>query len=275
MNKKIFGLICLSLICSSYSIRTSHMESSSELHDLSDLSEPIEADSEAKIAEENETIQPIEADEITQSIEEPEAVQPIEAGLFGIDNSPAPKESMQKQAPRKLNSAETRAAAFYPSGKTFREIYGDVGLSVQVEVARTLKNHNNVGIWGNVEWIFMDGKSRGRCGSSSVDMFDFSFGVKGIGYFFEDDLLLYAGIGPEVGLVYIENKIRCCSSCHKTKQHRSKVAVGGILKTGANVRVGSIFYLSLFGDYSYLPVHFSHTHNMGGGRVGGGLGARF
>jgi hypothetical protein len=90
MNKKIFGLICLSLICSSYSIRTSHMESSSELHDLSDLSEPIEADSEVKIAEENETIQPIEADEITQSIEEPEAVQPIEAGLFGIDNSPAP-----------------------------------------------------------------------------------------------------------------------------------------------------------------------------------------
>ncbi len=239
MNKRFFGLICLSLICSSSSMSAIDAEISSAPRDSSGLSEPIEADS------------------------------------LNTNSNSEPMKTTQKPASRKLNSIEVRAAAFYPSGHTFREIYGNVGLSLQVEAARTLKNHNNIGIWGNVEWIFMDGKRRGPCGSSSVDMFDVSFGVKGIGYFFEDALLLYAGIGPEVGFVYIENKIRCCSGCHTNKQHRSRAAIGGILKTGANVRLSSIFNLSLFADYSYLPVHFNQTHNMGGGKIGGGLGARF
>ncbi len=176
-----------------------------------------------------------------------------------------------------LTSAEARTAAFFPTAHKFRKIYGDVGLSVQAEVGRTFQNLQNLGVWGNGEWIFMDGKPYRSCGSTDINIFNISFGLKGIGHFFNQTLSLFGGIGPDVGLIYIKNTMRCCNKCDvpNIRQHRSRAAPGVIVKTGAEVRFSHYFYFSFFADYLYLPVHFSHNVDVGGVKVGGGFGARF
>ena len=64
---------------------------------------------------------------------------------------------------------------------------------------------------------FMDSKTRASCGSTDIDIFNVTFGVKGIGHFFDDTLFMYAGIGPDLGLVFVENKKKCCRSCGTKK----------------------------------------------------------
>ena len=174
-----------------------------------------------------------------------------------------------------LNSFEMRAAAFYPTDHKFREFYGNVGLSVAAEIGRTFKGFRHFGLWAQGEWIGMHGKpSHSSCGSTSIDIFNISFGPKWMGFFFNDFLSLYGSIGPNVGLIYLENKIRCCSSC-KTTEHRSRAAIGGIVKTGAEIYFKRHFYFSFFVDYLYLPVHMGRTIEAGGFKGGAGLGARF
>lgn len=176
-----------------------------------------------------------------------------------------------------LNKSEPRAAAFFPMGKKFRDIYGDVGTSLQLEQTRTWKNHRYLELWGNVEWIFMGGHGKRSCGSTEIDILNISLGLKSIGKVYRDFIFLYAGIGPNLGIVFIENKMECCINCEDStsKHHSTKVAIGGIAKTGAQFLFTPHFYLDLFTDYLYMPVHFKSTQDVGGFKVGGGLGARF
>jgi len=173
-----------------------------------------------------------------------------------------------------LNKSEFRAAAFFPMGSKFRKIYGDVGLSLQAEQARTWKNHRNLEIWGNVEWIFMDGSPRRSCGSTDIDILNISLGFKAIGKVFRDILFLYAGIGPDVGIVFLENKMRCHKD--RLREHECKIGIGGILKSGGQIYFTSNFYFDVFADYLYLPIHANGGHvDIGGFKVGGGLGIKY
>jgi hypothetical protein len=176
-----------------------------------------------------------------------------------------------------LNTMEARAAAFLPTGNRFREIYGNVGVSLQIESARISKRHRNMGLWENFEWIFMDGKSLPSLGTTKIDILNLSAGLKFIGYFYNDNFLLNAAIGPNFGLVYIENKLRCSTRCDKPRyrKHSFKAPIGGIVKTSAQYFITKNFYFDLFADYLYLPVHFSRTENCGGFKLGGALGGRF
>jgi len=175
-----------------------------------------------------------------------------------------------------LNKSSLRAAAFIPSNSKFQQIYGNVGTSLQAEEARTWRDHRNLEVWGNAEWIFMDGKPRQRCGTTDINILNISFGFKAIGNVYRDSIFLYAGIGPDIGIVFIENKMNCCSGCGiKYKENVCKAGIGGIIKTGCQVLFTSYLYLDLFVDYLYLPVHFNSVIDVGGCKAGGGLGARF
>lgn len=245
MNKNYFGFIFLSLTCISIS---ADADDQNQLYDT----ESVEtAGLQSLTFSEDRTI------------------------AFFRRNQNVRPEPVKTEPLPPLTSAEARAAAFFPMGHKFRELYGNVGLSVQAEVGRTFQDHRNLGVWLNGEWIFMDGSPGHCCGRTNIDMINISFGVKGIGHFFNNTLFLYGGIGPDVGLIYIKNKIRCCCGCGTKKQHRSRAAAGGIVKTGAEIHFLRHFYISLFVDYLYLPVHFRHTVDVGGFKVGGGLGARF
>jgi len=186
------------------------------------------------------------------------------------------KQMSEKTPSQSIISTELRAAAFFSMNHKFRKIYGTAGLSLQAEVGKTFQDLRNLGVWISGEWIFMNGKPLSRsCGSTSIDIFNVGFGVKGIGQFFNDALFLYGGIGPNVGLVCIENKIRCSSNCNTKKKHRSRAAIGVLVKTGAEIYFTHHFYFSFFTNYVYLPAHFGRTIDAGGIQVGGGFGALF
>ena len=114
-------------------------------------------------------------------------------------------------------------------------------------------------------------------GSTKIDILNLSAGLKFIGYFYKGDFLLNAGIGPDVGFVFIENKLRCCTDFNKPRyrEHKFKATIGGIVKTSAQYFITQNFYFDLFADYLYLPVHFGHTENCGGFKLGAALGGRF
>ncbi len=174
-----------------------------------------------------------------------------------------------------LNKTEVRAAAFFPMSRHFRQIYGREGLSLQVEGARAWSSHPNLEIWGNLEWIYMHGKPHGGCGSTHINIGNISLGIKGIGSVFRDIIYLYAGIGPDLGMAFIKNRITCCTDCQRTHQSKSALGIGGILKGGLQVYFTDHFYLTGFADYLYLPIHMGGTKDIGGLKAGGGIGARF
>ncbi len=149
-----------------------------------------------------------------------------------------------------------------------------MGISLQAEAARTLKDQRYLEIWENLEWIFMHGKAHPHsCGKTSIDILNISVGLKTIGAVVSDWLYLYAGIGPDVGIAFIENDMHCFSK--KIKHHNSYVGIGIIGKSGAQIYLKPHVYLSVFADYLYLPISMQKTVDVGGFKVGGGLGARF
>jgi hypothetical protein len=176
--------------------------------------------------------------------------------------------------PPRLNKIELRSAGFYPASDRFKKIYGNVGLSLQAEAARTLRDYQYLEIWENLEWIFMHGKGHPHsCGKTSIDILNISFGLKTIGAWISNRFYFYAGIGPDIGIVFVENETHCLGK--KIKDHDSYVGIGVIGKTGMQVFMSPTLYLSAFADYLYLPVHMDNTIDVGGLKVGGGLGARF
>jgi hypothetical protein len=128
-------------------------------------------------------------------------------------------------------------------------------------------------VWGNVEWIFFNSKAHHTCGTSRIDMLNFSLGMKGIGKVYQDFLYFYAGVGPNLGIVFIENQINC--SGDREKRHSCNLGVGAVAKSGLQLFLTSHFYLSFFIDYLYLPVQFQNTRDVGGFKIGGGLSGRY
>lgn len=188
-----------------------------------------------------------------------------------------PEEVKPEKKEGNLNKVAVRGAAFFPMSSRFREIYGNIGTSLQLEAARTWRAHRNVETWGNVEWIFMDGAPRQSCGTTDINIINIDLGLKVIGSVYRDVILLYAGVGPNIGMVFIENKMRCCSNCDSNvlKENEFKVDIGLAVKTGSQFFLTPHFYLDLFADYLYLPIEFHRTVDVGGFKVGGGIGGRF
>ena len=181
-----------------------------------------------------------------------------------------------------LDQMGLRAAVFMPMGSRFKEIYGKIGPSLQLEVAKKQKNHRNWETWGNIEWIFMDGKPRQACGTTDINIVNLAIGLKAVAKIFHDSVFIYAGIGPDLGIVLLENTMNCCTnfcssnrSINESKEDLCKVRVGGMIKTGSQINFAHYYYLDLFADYLYLPVSYHHTVDVGGFKFGAGLGGRF
>ena len=175
-----------------------------------------------------------------------------------------------------LNKTEGRAAAFVPASDTFREIYGDLLLSLQIEQARVWETHPNLEVWGNLEWIFANGNGTPSCGTTRLDILNVSIGAKAIGAVYRDWIYLYVGLGPDLGITWIQNSVDCCRSCHESQSSSNcKVGIGGIAKSGCQVFLSPHFYLDFFADYLYLPMHFQNTQDIGGVKAGVGLSGRY
>jgi len=174
-------------------------------------------------------------------------------------------------------SLEFRTAAFFHSSDRFRDIYGRVGPSYQIEAAHSLNDYfdcysglERFNAFANIDWYSENGKSEGLNWKTKVSIANFSFGLR-YPYYFTNGLALYVGIGPSISRIVLNNHN------HNFNQKRSdtKIAFGGILKTGILYSINCNFFLDVFVDYLYQPVHYSTRVDIGGFKIGSGLGYKF
>lgn len=167
---------------------------------------------------------------------------------------------------------EIRSAAFFHSSKLFRRLYGNVGTSYELEVSTRFQDClelDNIEIWANYDQFSKHGKVRHCEGAKTrIDIYDISLGLNYI-YPFCNCFEAYAGIGSSLSSVVLKNK-SCCF--HEKK---SKLAAGIVLKSGIVYYLSCQIFLDLFVDYLYQPVNFHHRVDVGGVKIGGGIGWKF
>lgn len=169
---------------------------------------------------------------------------------------------------------EVRSAAFFHASQKFRRIYGNVSGCYEVEASTTLCGCYDG--WVNFDWFRKHGKSIGMKNSTRCDINNTSFGIK-INYslcnpFYLpccDALIAYAGLGPSFGKIWLKNRSHC------RHEKKSKCVVGGVFKCGIQYFFNCYLFLDLFVDYLYQPVQFHERVDIGGVKLGAGLGVHF
>jgi len=173
------------------------------------------------------------------------------------------------------SSLEFRGAGFFHSSHRFREIYGNVGTSYQIEAAGNLDFCNldcNLGWFANVDWTQKKGRSEGLHDVTKMSIANLSFGLKYL-YPFYRNYTAYAGIGPSFSRIALNNHHSHLRS--HNNRYNSRIAIGGILKTGVLYSVSCNLFLDVFVDYLYQPVSYSTNVDIGGFKLGAGIGYKF
>ena len=155
---------------------------------------------------------------------------------------------------------------FFHSSKRFREIYGNVGACYQLEASTKLNNCFDA--WANFDWFSKQGRSDGFNDPTRVSIANVSLGIR-FPYQFCEQFTTYIGIGPSFSKIMLKNKSQCCH------ENVSKLAIGGVLKTGFYYFINRHIFIDVFVDYLYQPVNFETHVDMGGIKTGIGVGVKF
>lgn len=167
------------------------------------------------------------------------------------------------------NMVEVRGAAFYHSSKLFREIYGNVGTDYQVQFAT---RYFCFELWSNIDWFSKHGKSVGFEDPTRVNIANCSLGLSYL-YSLNCQTKLYLGAGPCFARIWLKNKL-----ADHSHEIVSKTTFGGLFKAGLYYNITDCFFIDIFVDYVYQPVHFHKNHkhiDIGGVKPGIGIGINF
>ena len=163
-----------------------------------------------------------------------------------------------------------RMGAFFPSQKIFRGIYGNAIPIYEGEAAKFLGMGFN-GVfqgWANISWLSKRGKAAGIPNQTHIKMATLGLGFNWA-YFWAPELMSYIGVGPALSRVYISNNTLCGQDIEY------KYSVGCLVKSGIQYAFQEHFFAEVFADYFYLPVNYEQKRNLGGIKVGAGLGMNF
>ncbi len=168
---------------------------------------------------------------------------------------------------------EGKAAAFMPTGQTFKENFSTSGL-FGFEI--TSKIVGNVYAFGSFDFLNKSGNTQFFQTATKVYMSNFGIGLK---YFIPTESCcdLYVGLGAQ------PTYLRTIDSSDVVTQH-SRWGWGGIAKIGAIINLPKSFFVDLFIDYSFVTINFTNTFNaplqsanavLNGAIFGLGFGYRF
>ena len=166
------------------------------------------------------------------------------------------------------SSLKVRVGAFIPQSSLFREIYHTAGPLYEIEYAYRFCNHWDV--WVNFDWFSASGKSVGLCNKTKIQLPNFSVGAK-YAFLLCRAWEIYLGLGPTFGNVRLKNNSSVCG-CEKV----SKAAIGFVIKAGAQKNFCDRYFVDMFADYVFQrPIGFERSTDLGGLRLGAGLGITF
>lgn len=162
------------------------------------------------------------------------------------------------------NTLEIRTAAFFHQSKKFRKIYGDVNADYQIAGSFALTPVFE--LWG--EWDYLYSSKSKKDYKTRINLNNFDFGIRYV-YSFNPQLDAYIGLGASVAQVRLHDKSFC------GKNNHSKTVWGFVTKTGLRYWFYRNLFAEVFIDYLYQDAHFEKNANIGGLKVGAGLGVKF
>jgi len=163
---------------------------------------------------------------------------------------------------------ELRGGYFYPTSKKFREIYKSGGPEGELEIAAIFKK--NWIAWGNVNYFQRNGHSIGFHDKTFIRMIPISLGIK---YQF----LACGRVSPYLGFGATYTFSQITNDSDFVKRDVKKGGFGFVVKSVTYIKLSDHFLMDLFADYYYQKIHFydSNKVDMGGFRMGAGLGYRY
>jgi len=161
---------------------------------------------------------------------------------------------------------EVRSAAFYHASSRFRGIYGKVSGCYQLEASTPITPCLEE--WVNFDWFTKRGHSIGLHDPTRVSIINVSWGVK---YPFPvtECISMYAGIGASFSKIWLHNKSEFFH------ERVSRLTFGALLKSGINYHISKCFFIDFFADYLYQPDVYRTHVDIGGLKLGVGLGTKF
>jgi len=159
-----------------------------------------------------------------------------------------------------------RIAAFFPQSSRFQRVYGH---SLPVYGAQlSAQWHPSWELWTVLDGYSKSSRKYTDETNSTVTTFILSVGIN---YLFKPmpKLDLSLGLGPILGVIHLNN--RSWSKREKT----TALVTGGMARLDARWWIHPSIFFTLFTDYSY-QISFLQNHvNVGGTKLGGGLGWKF
>jgi hypothetical protein len=169
---------------------------------------------------------------------------------------------------------EVKLGYFYFGDHKFRKIYHQHALDTQLTASGPAWNWLRV--YGGINYISREGKSIGGHHRTEIMFLPVSLGVQAL-FEIARDVNFYLTLGPRYFYVHQENHYPGISRSVNCN------SVGGFGNTGFQVSLDSHFLFDFFAEYSYSRVGFkskrqhvsSHTRQVGGLTIGGGIGYQF
>ena len=163
-------------------------------------------------------------------------------------------------------SLSARFATFFPQSSRFQKVYGQ---SVPVYGAQfNIQWDPSWQLWTGLDGYSKSSRKNSGNYSSTVTSFNLSGGVN---YLFKPmpQLELNFGMGSILGLIHLNNRCSC------TREKTTAIVAGGMGSLRARWSVHSSIFVTLFVDYSYQLSFLQNHVNVGGAKLGGGLGGTF
>lgn len=159
-----------------------------------------------------------------------------------------------------------RIAAFIPTGERFRSIYGSPIAAYEFEIGKIFDKHYE--IWANVDYVTTHGSTRNFHSKTSYEAVNLSGGGKYV-FRFHPQANLYLGLGINGAFVHVHN------NSSFVKRNVNKNGVGGVAKLGFYFEPTTHLFMEIFVDYLYQTIQFQNRVQVGGVKIGGGIGGCF
>ena len=173
---------------------------------------------------------------------------------------------------------QVRGAYFYPSSDLFRKVFPVGGAEFQIELDKDL-GFNFLGCgfeaWANFDWFSKNGHTDPLGDRTHIRLLPLNIGIKYI-HDLTPCLHFYGGFGVCYTWLRIENDSILLPRVIEKQNW------GGVSKGGVQYDITCNTFIDLFMDYFYQPFSFPDfntadgtSRNLGGYKVGAGLGVRF
>ncbi len=189
------------------------------------------------------------------------------------------KEEAEETSDKPPAYVDVKMGYFFFASKEMRDVYDNGGLDLQLSGAYPV--YDLLAVYGSFEFMQKSGRAKSSVGhgpKTSIWQIPLSFGLQYNTKLCScDTYRYYATIGPRYFFAHVHN-----NSSHVPSTMNAN-GLGGFLNTGFLFKPREHFIIDLFGEYSYVRLHFhssksgthGHTVQTGGLTFGLGFGYTF